>query len=197
MLPCVFYGLGCQISSWKIFLKFVQPFRLRCVNDPANLSIGRFMKRSASVDTVFRGFIMRFYALSTLCSAVLLATSIPASAEPHVRRGPTAPRVAKSHAKAVASKPVLAHISMSSQRATEIQSALIKAGYLSGTPSGTWDASSQTAMEKLQADNGWQTKIVPDSRAIIKLGLGPAASPVSEPVASVPGETPAIHPANR
>jgi hypothetical protein len=27
-------------------------------------------------------------------------------------------------------------------------------------------------MEKLQGDNGWQTKLVPDSRAIIKLGLG-------------------------
>jgi hypothetical protein len=28
-------------------------------------------------------------------------------------------------------------------------------------------------MEKLQADNGWQSKITPDSRALIKLGLGP------------------------
>jgi peptidoglycan hydrolase-like protein with peptidoglycan-binding domain len=73
---------------------------------------------------------------------------------------------------------------MSSERATEIQTALIKAGYLSGTPSGTWDASSQAAMEKLQADNGWQTKIVPDSRAIIKLGLGPSASASTSPVAN-------------
>jgi hypothetical protein len=31
-------------------------------------------------------------------------------------------------------------------------------------------------MEKLQADNGWQTKLVPDSRAIIKLGLGPSTA---------------------
>lgn len=59
------------------------------------------------------------------------------------------------------------------QRATQIQSALIKAGYLTGEPSGHWDASSQAAMEKLQSDNGWQTKLVPDSRALIKLGLGP------------------------
>jgi hypothetical protein len=29
-------------------------------------------------------------------------------------------------------------------------------------------------MQKVQADNGWQTKLVPDSRALIKLGLGPA-----------------------
>jgi hypothetical protein len=31
-------------------------------------------------------------------------------------------------------------------------------------------------MAKLQADNGWQTKLVPDSRALIKLGLGPNTS---------------------
>jgi hypothetical protein len=28
-------------------------------------------------------------------------------------------------------------------------------------------------MQKYQSDNGWQTKLMPDSRAIIKLGLGP------------------------
>ena len=28
-------------------------------------------------------------------------------------------------------------------------------------------------MERYQADNGWQSKLVPDSRALIKLGLGP------------------------
>jgi hypothetical protein len=28
-------------------------------------------------------------------------------------------------------------------------------------------------MQKFQGDNGWQTKITPDSRALIKLGLGP------------------------
>ena len=27
---------------------------------------------------------------------------------------------------------------------------------------------------KFQHDNGWQTKLVPDSRALIKLGLGPS-----------------------
>jgi peptidoglycan hydrolase-like protein with peptidoglycan-binding domain len=62
---------------------------------------------------------------------------------------------------------------MDSERATEIQTALIKSGYLTGTPSGHWDASSEAAMQKLQADNGWQTKLTPDSRALIKLGLGP------------------------
>lgn len=28
-------------------------------------------------------------------------------------------------------------------------------------------------MTRYQADHGWQTKITPDSRALIKLGLGP------------------------
>jgi hypothetical protein len=58
-------------------------------------------------------------------------------------------------------------------RAREIQEALIREHYLEGTASGTWDASSQMAMERYQADNGWQSKQVPDARALIKLGLGP------------------------
>jgi len=60
-----------------------------------------------------------------------------------------------------------------SARAREIQEALIRDGYMQGEASGTWDQSSQKAMEKFQADNGWQSKVVPDSRALIKLGLGP------------------------
>jgi hypothetical protein len=62
---------------------------------------------------------------------------------------------------------------MAPERATEIQSALIKSGYMSGEPTGSWDSQSVAAMQKLQGDNGWQTKITPDSRALIKLGLGP------------------------
>ncbi|NYF52194.1 peptidoglycan-binding domain-containing protein [Tunturiibacter gelidoferens] len=58
-------------------------------------------------------------------------------------------------------------------RATQIQSSLIKSGYLSGEASGHWDSETQAAMQKFQEDNGWQTKLIPDSRAIIKLGLGP------------------------
>lgn len=60
-----------------------------------------------------------------------------------------------------------------SQRAQQIQEALIREHYLSGKPSGTWDAATQQAMQKYQADNGWQSKTTPDSRALIKLGLGP------------------------
>jgi hypothetical protein len=58
-------------------------------------------------------------------------------------------------------------------RAREIQEGLIREHYLDGTASGIWDVRSQTAMERFQADNGWQSKVVPDSRALIKMGLGP------------------------
>ncbi len=116
----------------------------------------------------------------TLCLAIVLASTLVASASPHVRRGPTAPRPTRTHANHALSHSSSTH-GIDADRATQLQSALIKAGYLTGSPTGTWDASSQAAMEKLQADNGWQTRLVPDSRAIIKLGLGPG-SPTAESV---------------
>jgi hypothetical protein len=60
------------------------------------------------------------------------------------------------------------------QRAREIQEALVREHYLKGEPSGRWDEATQAAMQRYQAANGWQTKTVPDSRALIKLGLGPS-----------------------
>lgn len=56
---------------------------------------------------------------------------------------------------------------------TEIQQALIREHYLNGDATGNWDTTTQAAMQKFQADNGWQTKLMPDSRALKKLGLGP------------------------
>ncbi len=119
---------------------------------------------------------MRFGKI-LISSTILLAAAAPALAFTHARRSPTSPKLLSKRPKAAAKHPSQATIDP--QRATEIQNALIKSGYLSGEPSGTWDAPSQAAMQKLQADNGWQTKLVPDSRAIIKLGLGPAQDNVA------------------
>ena len=55
----------------------------------------------------------------------------------------------------------------------EIQTVLVRKGYLNGEPTGVWDQKTRDAMVHFQADNGWQTKMLPDSRALIKLGLGP------------------------
>ncbi len=59
------------------------------------------------------------------------------------------------------------------ERVTEIQQALIRQHYLNGDANGAWDATTQAAMQKYQADHGWQTKLMPDSRALKTLGLGP------------------------
>ena len=58
-------------------------------------------------------------------------------------------------------------------RVIEIQQALIRAHYLSTEANGKWDATTEAAMQKFQADQGWQTRLMPDSRALVKLGLGP------------------------
>src|SRR5271165_1502381 len=61
-----------------------------------------------------------------------------------------------------------------SERAQAIQEALIREHYLSGEASGTWNQESEEAMRRYQTDHGWQSKEVPDSRALISLGLGPS-----------------------
>ncbi len=109
--------------------------------------------------------------LSTTLLTFSLVAAIPSLAAP-VHRGPTAQRTNTKHSKTTPKKA--SQTGIDPARATELQTALIKYGYLTGPASGTWDAQTQAAMQKLQADNGWQTKLVPDSRAIIKLGLGPA-----------------------
>jgi hypothetical protein len=80
---------------------------------------------------------------------------------------------------------------INSERATEIQQALIREKYLTGEPTGTWDARTQAALVKYQGDNGWQTKVVPDSRALIKLGLGPNYSSelINGPIKASPSAT--------
>jgi len=111
---------------------------------------------------------------ATLACAILL-TAVPclAAAPTPTRRTHTTPHASIRHAKTSTATVRHEPLGMPSERATQIQTALIKQGYLTGEPSGTWDAESAAAMQKLQGDNGWQTKITPDSRALIKLGLGP------------------------
>jgi hypothetical protein len=76
-----------------------------------------------------------------------------------------------------ATKKQVSHVhgqrTIDSDRASEIQNALIKQKYLTGAPSGQWDSQTQVAMRQYQSDHGWQTKLMPDSRALISLGLGP------------------------
>jgi hypothetical protein len=76
-------------------------------------------------------------------------------------------------------------------RAREIQTALIREHYMQGEPTGAWDATTQAAMQRYQADQGWQSKTTPDSRALIKLGLGPSHDHLLNPESAMTMPTPA------
>jgi hypothetical protein len=109
-------------------------------------------------------------AACALCAIfVLFSLSLPASAT-RVRRQATAGHWRKHHRK---KHKLQGQRAIDPQRAAEIQAALIREHYLQGNATGAWDAQTQAAMQKFQADNGWQTKVTPDARALIKLGLGP------------------------
>jgi peptidoglycan hydrolase-like protein with peptidoglycan-binding domain len=109
-------------------------------------------------------------SLAIVFSAILLAA--PAFAT-RAHRTPTT-RHSHSSRKVVAKSHKLhGQQVIDSNRVAEIQQALIREHYFTGEVSGKWDASTEAAMQKFQADQGWQTKLMPDSRAIKKLGLGP------------------------
>ncbi|HXR40536.1 MAG TPA: peptidoglycan-binding domain-containing protein [Terracidiphilus sp.] len=78
-----------------------------------------------------------------------------------------------SHRAAPRSHKLHGQTAIEPARVTEIQQALIREHYLSTEANGQWDAATEAAMQKYQADQGWQTRLMPDSRALKKLGLGP------------------------
>jgi hypothetical protein len=112
------------------------------------------------------------------------ATQKPATAKPRKHHKTTSSSSASakaastthtaSTAKRSRKKRVRGQQKIDSERARSIQEALIREHYLSGEPTGTWNEASEEAMRRYQGDHGWQIKQVPDSRALIKLGLGPS-----------------------
>lgn len=116
------------------------------------------------------------------CQTLLLTGTLvisPAFAS-HAHRAPTSghAHAASSKRKSASHKPTAHEVKgqrgMDPIRAREIQTALVRENYLTGEPTGDWDEQSQQAMQRYQADHNWQTRIIPDSRALIKLGLGPS-----------------------
>lgn len=82
------------------------------------------------------------------------------------------------------------------ERAQEIQEALVRQHYLK-TESGVWDSNTQTAMQRYQADHGWQTKTTPDARALISLGLGPDHDHLLNPESAMTSGPAKISPSNK
>jgi hypothetical protein len=103
-------------------------------------------------------------------------TQASTTTAPKKRAATASSKKASTHSKGVRSKKTSkkrGQQAIDSTRCREIQAALIREHYLPGEPSGAWDAASQTAMQRYQADHGWQSKTTPDARALIQLGLGP------------------------
>jgi hypothetical protein len=98
--------------------------------------------------------------------------AVPAFAS-RVHRPPTSGHHPGAHKLARKTHKVHGQQAIEPARVTQIQQALIREHYLTGEANGQWDSTTQAAMQKYQSDQGWQTKLMPDSRALEKLGLGP------------------------
>jgi len=130
------------------------------------------------------------YAFSETSPAVA-TKSISTSKSTTKAKSPTSSTVAKSkstHSRSASSrassrssgshkgkrsKKVRGQQKIDGERTHQIQEALIRQHYMRGVATGKWDAATEDALRRFQAANGWQNKTVPDSRALIKLGLGP------------------------
>lgn len=70
-------------------------------------------------------------------------------------------------------RKVSSPIAPASDRIREVQQALIDRGFLTGTPSGTWNAESIDALKKFETAQNLKVDGKIDSKALIQLGLGP------------------------
>jgi len=113
-------------------------------------------------------------SLAILISAALLAPPAFAtnvrSSSTHAKSGTTHKLTSTSRHH---SRRVRGQQAIDPDRVTQIQQALIREHYLNSDANGEWDATTVAAMQKYQADHGWQTKLMPDARALKNLGLGP------------------------
>ena len=121
---------------------------------------------------------------TVLITAALVATPAFAARSHRAATSGHSKKKVKVHA-------IIGQRGIDSDRAREIQTALIRQKYLTGEPTGQWDDQTEAAMQKFQGDNGWQTKLTPDSRALIKLGLGPDHTSSLPESASKPATAPA------
>ncbi len=91
-------------------------------------------------------------------------------ASSRTRHGRPAPEVARAPVASWRTR----QLAPSSDRYLEIQQALAAKGYLKSTPTGAWDADSQDALKRFQADQHLQQTGKLNSLSLIALGLGPA-----------------------
>ncbi len=87
----------------------------------------------------------------------------------------------------------------SSDRVSEIQTALAKDGSFTGNPNGKWDAATVDAMKKYQEAHGLNPSGKLDAKTLQKLGLGSQTAGLAPPMPPVSssslatGSTPKVH----
>jgi len=115
-------------------------------------------------------------AVLLMCAIALAQTIAPAKKKTSSSRAaaPRSTRKSKKSGKTARGWRHRGQQKIDAERTRQIQEALIREHYLSGEPTGKWNDATQSALRRYQAANGWQNKTVPDSRALIKLGLGPS-----------------------
>ena len=116
--------------------------------------------------------LTRTKKLAAPAVVLLLSASLSVQGSAQATK-PTAKTHKVSHHASKKSRRPRGQQAIDGERARQIQTALIREHYMTGEPSGKWDDSTQAAMRKYQADQGWQSKSIPDSRALIRMGLGP------------------------
>ena len=110
---------------------------------------------------------------ASVASALFVALAVVPALSNTVQKAPISAHKQGSHKKKSKARRPRGQQAIEPSRVIEIQQALIREHYLAGEANGNWDATTIAAMQKYQADQGWQTKLMPDSRALKKLGLGP------------------------
>lgn len=143
------------------------------------------MQRCAALACVLAAAMPSYAQTST-------ATSPQTAAQPNTQHSAKSRKSRKS--RKTASSRKRGQQKIDAQRARQIQEALIREHYLTGKPSGVWDNTTQAAMQKYQADNGWQSKTTPDARALIRMGLGPDHDHLLNPESAMTSQLPAASP---
>jgi peptidoglycan hydrolase-like protein with peptidoglycan-binding domain len=127
---------------------------------------------------------------STLCvgSTLLLTplTQVQAKTSPPSSPSKSKKTSRKGSRKGKARASASRQSAPTADRYREIQEVLAKKGYLKSPPNGEWDAESQDAMRRFQADQKIEQTGKLNARSLIALGLGPTYATVNTPPATTP-----------
>ncbi len=131
---------------------------------------------------------MRHLKVIVLVGAMLFPSIAPkcvygsSPSSPNASRAPRKKRFRRSH-------HVRGQKAPTPDRIAEIQRALARDGSFRGNPTGKWDASTVTAMQRFQSAHGLKPTGKLDALTLQKLGLGSEISGVAPPQPTAPGAT--------